>query len=68
MTDKSKGLRTDFSDDTICERVLGQTSGLAPHERPGHRSPNPESGRDLSAKAGIEAVRRHDLDDGIPHT
>ncbi len=68
MTDKSKGLRTDFSGDAVRDHVLSQTAGLTPHERPGHHTPDPPSDRDLSAKAGIEAVRRYDLDDGISHT
>lgn len=66
--DASRGLHPDFSDQAVRRRVLGNVSGLPPHERPGHYAPNPSTAREESAKAGIEAIRRFDLDDGIDHT
>lgn len=68
MPDNTKGLWHDFSDEAVNARMTNWSSGLPPHERPGHRAPDQPTDRDLSAKAGIEAVRLFDLDDGIEHT
>jgi len=68
IDDKSKGLHTDFSCDAVRARVLDQTSGLAPHERPGHRTPQQRSECELAAPHAEKAISRHDLDDGIDHT
>jgi hypothetical protein len=51
------GLNPDWSDKAVRKRVAEKTSGLAPHERPGHRAPNPPADRDLSAQAAIDALR-----------
>ncbi len=58
----------DFSVETTQGRVLAQTAGLPPHERPGHLASLPPSARAKSAVAGIGAVRNFNLDDGIDHT
>ncbi len=56
------GLNPDWSNNAVRQRLLEQTSGLAPHERPGHRAPNPVADRERSAQAAIDALR-HPLQD-----
>ncbi len=66
--DQSRGLNPDFRDDAVCGRVLGQISGLSPHERPGHLAPKQPIIKHEPAEDGVEAVRNPNLNDGIERT
>ena len=65
--------KAGFSGSEIDDHLarLARQNGIstkAPHERPGHRAPQQPSDRELAAPYAEGAIRRHDLDDGIPHT
>lgn len=68
MSDKPRGLNPDFSDAAVRGRVLGQTSGIPPHERPGHAAPDQPIIKHEPAEDGVAAVRQQDLNDGINRT
>ena len=63
-----KGLNPDFSGDAVRERLLNRSSGLPPHERSGHATPDQPSERDEAAPRGQAALRQGNHDDGIDHT
>lgn len=68
MTDKPRGLNPDFSDAAVQGRIFCQTSGIPPHLRPGHLAPEQPAIQHEPSEAGVEALRQHNLNDGIEHT
>lgn len=60
------GLRPDFSEDAMQRRVRDGVSGLpkgvvAPHERPGHRAPDPKP-EPSTGELALDALRSGDGD------
>lgn len=67
MPDKSTGLYSDFSDEAVSGRLLARSSGLPPHQWPGHKSPNQKPDLETTAERALKLTRSPPSED-IPQT